>query len=437
MNTDQQTDARQPGMMHDVTVLYVDGEPVAREQAVAILSRMVTDVVVAESVDQALECMRETSVDIVITDILAPALDGVRLIGEVRRMAPDVPVLLACGVEDTALLLKAAEQDADRLLLKPLLPDVLVLALASIVRSVELRRRLEAADGAVHLMMDTSPHFALLAEDGTIAYVNQGMLAFLGLSTYTDFVRSGACVGDYISELDGVPWKGGDDWIRSVIEDPLDRERMLTIPNLRDPARRLSSFMVAFKEFPTPGRYLVTLTDVTELEDEKRALQDEASTDPLTGAFNRRRLLDLLAELEKTSTHGSSKYSLIMLDVDHFKHVNDEWGHDVGDVVLKELTKLVQNNVRSSDILARWGGEEFMVLTPDSDHRRATRVAERLRRKVEGCDFPGVPHVISASFGVAQATRGESSSSLLKRVDEALYQAKNLGRNRVVLSSPG
>ncbi|BBD07340.1 sensor domain-containing diguanylate cyclase [Desulfovibrio ferrophilus] len=436
MSVDQ-TDDRHSQSMHDVTVLYVDADPVAREQAAAILSRMVTDIEVTESVDQALGFMKDNPVDIVITDILAPDLDGIRLIREIRTAMQDIPILLACGVEEPGLLLKAAEQDADRLLLKPLLPDVLVPAIASAVRNVELRRKLEAADGAVRLIMDTSPHFVLLAEDGEVSYVNEGMLAFLGFTTFEDFSRTGAKIGDFIQDLDNEPWPGGDGWLRSVIEDPLDRERMLTIPNLRDPSRRLSSFMIAFKEFPTPGRYLLTLADVTELEDEKRALMDEASTDPLTGALNRRRFMDMLAELEKTATHGGSQYSVIMFDVDHFKRVNDEWGHDVGDVVLKELTKLVLNNARSSDVLARWGGEEFMVLTPNSDHRRANRVAERLRRKVEGYDFPGVPQVISASFGVAQATAGESTSSLLKRVDEALYQAKHLGRNRVVLSSPG
>lgn len=424
-----------PRVFHDVSVLYVDADPVAREQAEAMLSLMVAEVEVVDAAAEALERMRRRPADVVIADVMAPSLAGFDLLNELRALAPDTPIFLACPVEDPALLPRAAEQDADRLLLKPLLPDVLAPALARAARRVERNRRLEAADDAVRLVMDASPHFVLLAEDGAVTYANSGMLSFLGFSSYDDFTRTGAAIGDFIRELDGEPWNGGDGWLTSVIADPLDRERMVTIPNLRDPARRLSTFMVAFKEFPTPLRYLVTLTDVTELEHEKQALEDEASTDPLTGACNRRRFVDLLAEMERASSHGGSKYSLVMFDVDHFKHVNDEWGHDVGDVVLREMTKLVQNNIRNSDILARWGGEEFMVLTPESDHRRANRVAERLRRKVEGFDFPGVPTVISASFGVAQAAPGESTASLLKRVDEALYRAKTLGRNRVVLSA--
>jgi len=426
-----------PRIRHDVSVLYVEADPVAREQGASILSLLVAEVEVVETAEAALEVMKTAPADIVIIDILPPDLEGLALLAELRRLAPDTPLLLACGVDDPPLLRKAAEQEADRLLLKPFLPEVLSRALTRAARRVGRTRLLDAADGAVRLVMDSSPHFVLLAEHGKVSYVNRGMLAFLGFSTFEDFARTGAAVGDFIRELDGVPWEGGDGWLHNVITDPLDRERMVTIPNLRDPARRLSSFMVAFKEFPTPLRYLVTLTDVTELEDEKRALQDEASTDVLTGALNRRRFMDRLTEQERASLHGGGKYSLIMLDVDHFKRVNDKWGHDVGDLVLCELTKLVQNNIRNSDILARWGGEEFMILTPDSDHRRANRVAERLRRKIEGNDFPKVPHVVSASFGVAQAGQGESVSSLLKRVDEALYQAKNLGRNRVVLSAAG
>jgi len=125
------------------------------------------------------------------------------------------------------------------------------------------------------------------------------------------------------------------------------------------------------------------------------------------------------------------------MDIDHFKAVNDDFGHDAGDTVLRELTRLVMDNIRITDRLARWGGEEFIILSASSDINRARRVAERLRRKIEGHDFPGLPWVVTGSFGVAQHKPGESVEQLLRRVDEALYRAKETGRNRVFVAPTG
>ena len=122
-----------------------------------------------------------------------------------------------------------------------------------------------------------------------------------------------------------------------------------------------------------------------------------------------------------------------MFDIDHFKSINDTYGHDVGDSVLREISALVRSDIRRSDFFARWGGEEFMVLLPASDMDRAVEAAERLREAVEASDFTGVPRQITSSFGVAMRRPAESSDEFVKRVDQALYDAKEAGRNQVVV----
>lgn len=157
-----------------------------------------------------------------------------------------------------------------------------------------------------------------------------------------------------------------------------------------------------------------------------------AGTDQLTGLNNRRRFKEFLdQELARRRRHPAP-LSLLLLDIDHFKQVNDTHGHEVGDLVLKELAKLLLHNVRRSDTPARWGGEEFLVLLPATDAEAAVKLAEKLRLSVEKHDFPKVGRV-TASFGVASLQDDEDDeSNLLRRVDQALYQAKNEGRNRVV-----
>ena len=161
-----------------------------------------------------------------------------------------------------------------------------------------------------------------------------------------------------------------------------------------------------------------------------RTMQEKemATTDALTGLFNRYFFNNILMqELERTKRYNYP-LSLILMDLDFFKKVNDNFGHDVGDLVLIESTNVVKNCCRIIDIPARWGGEEFIILLPQTDIDGATRLAERIRHGMEKNSFTTAGKV-TASFGVVEM--GKSDSDLFKRVDIALYNAKERGRNRV------
>jgi diguanylate cyclase (GGDEF)-like protein len=159
-------------------------------------------------------------------------------------------------------------------------------------------------------------------------------------------------------------------------------------------------------------------------------LSAQASTDALTGLLNRYGLAPLFhTERLRTERHGRA-LSLVLLDLDHFKRVNDESGHAAGDGVLRELAALLRHSVRAEDIVTRWGGEEFVILLPECDEMAAAALAEKLRGAMAAHDFR-LPRRITASFGVAQLEDGDDLESLVARADAALYRAKTLGRNRV------
>jgi len=167
-----------------------------------------------------------------------------------------------------------------------------------------------------------------------------------------------------------------------------------------------------------------------ELQSALSELKRLTVTDRLTGAFNRRKFDEIIAiEMEKSIRYGSP-LCLILFDLDHFKQVNDTYGHRAGDRVLVEMTQMVAQDIRASDNLIRWGGEEFIITTPGIDLPQATRLAERLGRKVARHDFPPAGRV-TISFGVAAMRREDTVDSLVKRADDALYRAKRKGRNRV------
>jgi diguanylate cyclase (GGDEF)-like protein/hemerythrin-like metal-binding protein len=158
-----------------------------------------------------------------------------------------------------------------------------------------------------------------------------------------------------------------------------------------------------------------------------------ASTDKLTGAWNRRRLEEaILNEMDRLKRYDHP-LSMLMIDIDFFKKVNDVHGHAVGDQVLEVLAAEIQSTYRATDSLTRWGGEEFVVLSPNTTLSSSTILAERLRERIAKMDFPVVKH-ITVSIGVAECMPGEPWEQWFKRADDALYQAKAFGRNQVQIA---
>lgn len=167
------------------------------------------------------------------------------------------------------------------------------------------------------------------------------------------------------------------------------------------------------------------------LENKTARLEKIAATDPLTGMANRTRMEELLrTEQERHCRLPEVPFSVLVIDIDHFKRVNDTWGHNQGDFVLRGVAQHIQGQLRHIDTLARWGGEEFAALLPQTNLEAARLVANRICRSLAENVFEHTGRV-TASFGVAMYQTGESIPSLLGRADEALYRAKRNGRNRV------
>jgi len=156
--------------------------------------------------------------------------------------------------------------------------------------------------------------------------------------------------------------------------------------------------------------------------------------DRLTGIWNRVRLEEEAPqEIARLERYGHPT-SLLMVDLDHFKQVNDQYGHATGDLVLKEFCAVVQSCIRTTDILARWGGEEFVIIAVEIDIGSAYKLAEKLRKEIEKYNFIKNEN-ITASFGAAEINSAENVDDLIKRADDALYRAKRNGRNRVEIDS--
>jgi two-component system cell cycle response regulator len=162
-----------------------------------------------------------------------------------------------------------------------------------------------------------------------------------------------------------------------------------------------------------------------------------AVTDQLTGLHNRRYMDGQLDALMRRAGADGAPVAVLMIDIDHFKRVNDGFGHDVGDEVLSEFAIRLASNVRAADLPVRYGGEEFVVVMPETDIEAARRIAERIRLHVAGAPFRvmGGDELLSVTISIgvaASAGAADTPTALLKRADEAVYEAKAAGRNRVI-----
>ncbi|HKJ88017.1 MAG TPA: diguanylate cyclase [Gammaproteobacteria bacterium] len=303
-----------------------------------------------------------------------------------------------------------------------LLLSLLVLLMRTQLRNLRLARDLEtrsvALESADDMVMITDPQ-------GIIEYVNPSFERATGYSRgevrgrRPSFLHDGRQEAEVEEEL----WRtvrAGRSWKGELVSRRKDG-RMFTGEETVSPVQDREGKIV---------RFVAVMRDVTERKRLERKLEHRATHDPLTGVCNRQRFQELLNQEAEEATRYGRPVSLILLDIDHFKQVNDSYGHAAGDRVLERVTEVLQGRLRASDVLGRWGGEEFMVLLPETSLSNARKVAEDLRASLESASIPTVARV-TASFGVTELKRGEPRTELLRRVDEALYRAKEAGRNRV------
>ncbi|WP_296078482.1 diguanylate cyclase [uncultured Agrobacterium sp.] len=211
---------------------------------------------------------------------------------------------------------------------------------------------------------------------------------------------------------------------------------------LADAMKRYPEDKAILRLYPKSRDEIGTVTDIArstllQVESLTRQLTHQATTDFLTGLGNRRALMEQMPIIRAKAARPEEAVSLILFDLDHFKRINDEYGHDAGDSVLMAIGEAVKDHLRPYDYAARMGGEEFCIVLPGADLAAAESVAERLRLAVESRVVEPLPKGrITCSFGVAQARPNERLQELLLRADAALYTAKDQGRNVVVRAQP-
>jgi diguanylate cyclase (GGDEF)-like protein len=252
---------------------------------------------------------------------------------------------------------------------------------------------------------------------------------FKNYTSFHEFVKKHTCICSFFEKEEGYLQENMDKlyWIDYLMQQDENESSVVKL--------KIESKIYYFKVSASTimdSLYMcsIVFSDITKQETYKHSLEVLTTTDPLTEIGNRRFYEQKLQEEMVRADRYKHPLSLIMFDIDFFKKVNDTYGHDAGDVVLKEYSALIKSMIRTEDIFCRIGGEEFMLILPDTDIKSSHAIAEKLRKAVEEFDSK---IQVTMSFGLVQYEKNEKSHEIYKRVDNALYEAKNSGRNRVVV----
>ncbi len=239
-----------------------------------------------------------------------------------------------------------------------------------------------------------------------------------------------SCLGKTITEL--IQWESLDNI--SIIDKIKTEDKISNLEIIiREKGEKVSSYLLSSVKgnYQENNLILISLFDTTLQKQAEETLRKLAIKDELTGLYNRHFMDAIIEEEMERSVRYNYPISVAILDLDYFKQINDNWGHPVGDMVLKETAEMISKNIRKSDFLIRLGGEEFLLIMPHTNVEEAVIVAEKIRKEIEGYSDP-IADKYTVSLGVTQRISTESFHTIYERADAAMYRAKNEGRNRVV-----
>jgi two-component system cell cycle response regulator len=451
-------------------VLVVDDVPANIKLLETRLSAEYFDVVTAMSGEEALAICERADCDIVLLDVMMPDMDGFEVCRRLKGglTTHHLPVVMVTALDQPSDRVRGLEAGADDFLTKPVSDLALIARVRSLSRlklmTDELRMRaVTSRDIGIQ-----SPEREAVAEtgrNGRILVVDDRESSSEHLAEMLSGEHSADVEADPNAALFHAAEGNYDLLIVSLGLDNFDGLRLCSQVRSLERTRNVPILAVADADSNTRlvraleigvNDYLVRPIDRNEmlarvrtqirkkryserLRDNVQMSIEMAITDALTGLYNRRYMESHLGSLVDQAASRGKPLTVLVLDIDYFKAINDSHGHDAGDDVLREFALRIRKSIRGIDLACRYGGEEFVVVMPETDLAVATMVAERLRRRIASEPFPiqqGVRSIeVTISIGIAGLGNAENAASVLKRADQALYRAKRDGRNRVVLDA--
>lgn len=388
--------------------------------------------ILVSSGKDALDVLLSEKIDMILLDIMMPVMDGYETAKLIlsNKKTKDIPIIFLTAKKDEMAISKCYDIGGVDYINKPYNEHELFTRIKFHLDLVDSKEKLLQEKKIVQDILDLQDNLIIITDGEGVVKINKATSDFFSVDILGSYTDEFSCLNSMFIKEDGYFHMSlveqDEFWIDRLLQDLKTKGCMVLLENIK--TKRLESFDIKVKKFN--NNYLISLTNITSIAEDSRNYEHDAYYDDLTQIYNRAKLNDIFYTEIQNIDIAKYKLSFILLDIDHFKEVNDTYGHLVGDNVLVQMSNLIKHHVRETDVFARWGGEEFVLLLPNVDIDKAVDIANTLRVKIEVEYFEEVNN-ITCSFGVTTYTNNDDLDTITHRADQALYKAKNSGRNKV------
>ncbi|MTJ10595.1 MULTISPECIES: diguanylate cyclase [unclassified Anabaena] len=414
----------------DCTILIVDD----LIQNIQVLGRTLEtqgySITYAMSGKEALQRLQAIQPDLILLDLLMPDMSGLEVCEQIKKNPAyyHIPILFLTASHEEEHLIEAFEKGAADYVTKPFRATELLARVQTHIQLKLQTRQLQQSENKLNTIVTyIKDGILIINESGVVKFANPAAAQMFDkqLSDLIDHELGLPIVVEKVAEIDILRSNGILGRAEITVADAEWLEQKVSIVAMRDVSER--------NQIEKKLRIALNKQKVLS-----QKLKKIANTDVLTGIANRRNILAILKkELQRTQRYHQN-FSLLLIDIDHFKSINDTYGHPIGDQVLQEISQFLINYLRNADTVGRLGGEEFLVILPATKLQEAIEIAERLCHQIRNLDIEMIDQTarITVSIGVTTYQDHDiNDTTMLKRVDNALYKAKESGRDRVIAIS--
>jgi len=424
-------------ILKEITLLYVEDDKETQKLYTDKLSKKVKELYIAYDGQEGYDKYLKYKPDIIITDIKMPVASGIDMAKRIRETDETTPIIIISAYNTVDLLTESLNLDISGYLVKPIDNKKLFFMISNraqviIAKKEELRR-----NKMLQAIINADTHLLAVTDLKTLQFANNTFMKFFNIESCNEFHDKYKSFIDIFIEQDNYIHKkllkDDEDFMELMLKTQA-KDRNVMIFDFSDFMPKSFHFnLTPIDRVDNKDIYLATFMDISLMTLEKLQMQTKVYYDNLTGIYNRNKIDEIFEQEITRVQRYNGIFSMILIDIDYFKKFNDTYGHLIGDDVLILLAKTIEKITRTTDTFARWGGEEFVMILPNTTKQNAAIVAEYLRSDVQKIQHKTAGGV-TASFGVAQYEPNDTEKSMYEKCDEALYRAKENGRNRVEIS---
>ncbi len=433
-------------ILKNISILYVEDENDVRDFTSKLLASLLKNVFAAENGLAGLELYKENinTIDLIVTDINMPKMNGITMCEKIRELNKEIPIVVTSAHNDTSFLKKAIDVGVSTYAMKPIDLYQLIESITKAIEPIFLKKELvnlnlsleskiEMEMEKIKSILDAQENIVIVTNKEEITNINKKFLEFFGIESFDKFKESKKDIFDLFQEEFGFitrnQMKKQECWLK-YIKDLPEVDRIVKIKN-HIHEEKLFTINIDYYE-NKEHYYIFSLTDITMIKEKANLLEYQSSHDKVTGLFNKNKFDEFYEKEVKRSKRYKNDLSIILFDINDYREILEIHESSIGDIILKEISQIMSHCIREQDISARWGGEEFLVLLPQTNLEGAQIVANKINTTVFEHLFTEKQLKLTASFGVTELKEDDDERIFMSRVNKLLFESKNKGKGIVI-----